>query len=76
MTLQETIGANVKRMREALGWSQNKLAFFIYGRNCNPVVSRWEKGEFCPNAFALKGLSEAFGCTIDELFREVQDAKL
>ncbi|MBO7172147.1 MAG: helix-turn-helix transcriptional regulator [Bacteroidaceae bacterium] len=61
-------------MRIEKGLSQNQLSFLVFGRHYNCLVSNWERGMFCPSAFALKSLSEAFGCSIDALFKEVQDA--
>lgn len=73
-TLAETIGANIRRMRIEKGLSQNQLSFLVFERHCNVLVGNWEKGIFCPSAFALQRLSEILECSMDALFKEVQDA--
>lgn len=66
-TLADVIGKNIRKRREALGLSQNKLSK-LTGIGNNASVSFWENGIVCPGAYALMQLSRVFGCTIDALF--------
>ena len=75
-TLAQIIGENIKTRRVKMGLTQQKLHELAFGDAANVSICRWERGDFCPGAFALKGLSEAFGCTIDELFLEDENAEL
>lgn len=51
--------------RMAAGMTQAQLAEAI---GCKQLtISRWERGEFSPNASALQRLSEALGCPVEDL---------
>ncbi|GAA3306904.1 hypothetical protein GCM10020295_64350 [Streptomyces cinereospinus] len=72
-----SIGANIKRLREARGWSQSRLAHEVCraaGVIGDPVgrqeVSRWETGKRTPREW-LPFLAAALGVSVEAL-REPQ----
>lgn len=60
------IGIEIKRRREALGWSKRRLALEL-GLSHGYQITRWEDGTYEPTAFYLGRLADVFGCTVDEL---------
>lgn len=59
---------NIKRLREAAGMSQYKLAAKV--GVTQSVVASWEAGIKYPRATKLPLLAAVLHCTIDELFRQ------
>lgn len=54
--------------RIAAGLTQAQLAEAV---GCKPLaVSRWERGEFSPNASALQQLSKVLGCPMENLLQQ------
>ncbi len=54
--------------RIAAGLTQAQLAKAV---GCKPLaVSRWERGEFSPNASALQRLSEVLSCPMEILLQQ------
>ena len=50
------------------GLTQAQLAEAV---GCKPLaVSRWERGEFSPNASALQQLSKVLGCPMENLLQQ------
>lgn len=62
------LGNNIRRLRKQHKLKQTELAVLIYSSNNS--ISAWERGVNQPTAYFLKKLSEVFGCTIDDLFKE------
>jgi len=60
------VGARIKELRLAKGWSQNDLALKVGVQR--PSVSQWESGDTqnIKNSYLI-GLSNAFDITVDEL---------
>lgn len=69
--LNEIIGANVRRYRIQNKLSQKKLGKMLHSTNLS--VHNWESGITLPSAIFLKGMSEVFGCSIDDLFRSTEN---
>lgn len=65
-TLAETIGENIRARREEMALSQGTLAKYLHLSH-QTVVSFWETGKCCPNAYSLCDLANVFGCSVDEL---------
>jgi transcriptional regulator with XRE-family HTH domain len=59
------LAQNIRRLRLQGGMTQEELAerLGVTGQ----AVSRWERGECCPDITLLPGLSNLFGVTADEL---------
>ena len=63
-----TLGNNIKRLREQRGWLQAQLAERI---GVTPgAISGWENGTRNPEAQLRQKLCEVFGITESELFSE------
>lgn len=60
-----TIGANIKRLRTAMGITQEQLAESM-NVSC-AAVSKWERGETYPDITLLQPLAYYFRVTLDEL---------
>ncbi len=60
-----TIGANIKRLRQKKGITQEDLACAM-NVSCT-AVSKWERGETYPDITLLTPLAYYFGITLDEL---------
>jgi transcriptional regulator with XRE-family HTH domain len=63
--LRQTIGANVKRRRNAIGVNQAELAKRVGVTLVH--ISRIETGISSPSAEVLFAISDALGCKADEL---------
>ena len=59
------LGNAIKHMREALGWSQNKLARIAQIGQQN--ISRIERGEQMPGVDMLATLAQALGATPNDV---------
>jgi DNA-binding XRE family transcriptional regulator len=59
------LGARVKAVRSAWGWSQETMADIL--RVDQASVSFWERGKIQPSGSAMVALSALFRCTIHEL---------
>lgn len=62
---------NIASERKRLGLKQYELAEAV-GVSLNSVA-RWERGEFAPQASALKKMHELFGCTVDYLLELTEE---
>lgn len=62
----------LKELREARGLSQMDLAKAV--DVSQQAVAKWEVGEAFPRAEKLPQLTRALGCTIDDLFRDDDNA--
>ena len=72
-----TIGANIKRLRNAKGITQEQLSTAM-NVSC-AAVSKWERGETYPDITLLQPLAFFFEVTLDELMgydREKEQAKI
>ncbi|MET9375705.1 helix-turn-helix transcriptional regulator [Streptomyces sp. NPDC002992] len=71
-----TIGALIRDLREARGWSQGRLADEIndaFGTNLNrEYVSRWERSKVAPGKFYLRCLSAVLDVPLAVLESEVK----
>lgn len=62
------IGKNIALWRKVRELNQDTVAEFC-GVN-RATISKWESGEFAPQADKLPLLAKVLGCTIDDLFKE------
>ena len=61
------IGKQLKEIRQRKGYTQKEVADFLC---ISPQsISKWENGEATPSLEFLPKLSELFGCSIDEFFK-------
>ena len=60
-----SIGARIRALREAAGYTQAKLAAELRVRET--TLSSWERDKTLPNADAITGLRSALGCTYADL---------
>ena len=69
-----TIGKNIRRLRLVKEMTQEELAERV--GVTGQAVSRWERGECCPDITLLPGLANLFGVTTDELLgmEEINDS--
>ncbi len=58
----------IRVKRQELGMSQAELAKKVHVNQT--AVSQWERGVVTPSLENAKRLSDAFSCTIDELYAE------
>lgn len=63
--IEETIGANIKRLRKARDWSQQKLANELHRRE--DTVAAWEAGRNEPRSGTIKELCQLFDVTYEEI---------
>lgn len=56
------VGARIRALREARGWSQNRLAHEMNTPTASASqISRWERGVFVPSRPNLEALGRALG---------------
>lgn len=60
-----TIGENIRIMREALGWSQERLADAV--GVTRPCISQWESGFSAPRMGKVEKLAGVFGVPVSKL---------
>jgi transcriptional regulator with XRE-family HTH domain len=65
LTPTETLGARLRRLRRARGWSQIELAIQVNTDQSN--ISKWERGRTRPQPYSLHKLATALGCTLTDL---------
>lgn len=66
-----TFGERLKKLREAMGKSQQELADFL-GKGNKTVISSWELNKTKPHMDDIVSLSEYFGTTTDYLMKGIQ----
>lgn len=59
-TYYRTIGENIRRLRKARGWSQQRLAIEL-GIDYSAGVSYWEAGEKRSSAWMIDRIEQVFG---------------
>jgi transcriptional regulator with XRE-family HTH domain len=64
------VGEEVKRLRQAKGWTQEQLA--VYAGSSQPTVNLLEAGKRNPSAFTLEKLARALEVEVVELFPKLQ----
>jgi transcriptional regulator with XRE-family HTH domain len=69
----EIIAENLALFRKLNGLTQNELAEAI--GYSNKSVSKWERGEGCPDIFILITLSDIYGITVSELIGQTPRSK-
>jgi transcriptional regulator with XRE-family HTH domain len=62
------VGEEVKRLRQAKGWTQEQLA--VYAGSSQPTVNLLEAGKRNPSATTLEKLARALSVEVADLFRE------
>jgi putative transcriptional regulator len=60
------VGEEVKRLRQAKGWTQEQLA--VYAGSSQPTVNLLEAGKRNPSATTLEKLARALGVEVAEFF--------
>ena len=65
--LAARVGTAIAEYRRARGLTQAKLAEMINLEQ--EAVSRWERGTRVPTLYRLQQLSDALGCSVDQLLR-------
>lgn len=60
-----TIGEAIKKARESVGYSQNKLS--IKSGICVQSISNWELGKAFPSIINLIPIADALNISLDEL---------
>jgi len=63
--MKEDLAAIIKRMRKGRGITQRELAEKL-GITAQ-AVSKWERGDACPDIFLLPALAAVFCVTTDEI---------
>ena len=69
----EAIGANVKRYRESLGYTQNQVAEFL--ETSREQVSYWENGSRVLSLEHLERICDLFGIDLENLLEEDPDVQ-
>jgi transcriptional regulator with XRE-family HTH domain len=64
------VGEEVKRLRQAKGWTQEQLA--VYAGSSQPTVNLLEAGKRNPSAATLEKLARALGVEVVDLFPKAQ----
>jgi len=64
--MQLCIGKNLKELRRARDLTQEELAGILCVTS--QAVSKWERGDGCPDIALLPGIASFFGVTLDTLF--------
>ena len=65
-----SVGEEVKRLRQAKGWTQEQLA--VYAGSSQPTVNLLEAGKRNPSAATLEKLARALGVEVVDLFPKAQ----
>jgi transcriptional regulator with XRE-family HTH domain len=65
------VGEEVKRLRQAKGWTQEQLA--VYAGSSQPTVNLLEAGKRNPSASTLEKLARALGVEVVDLFPKPQE---
>ena len=68
MELKQIIANNISSLRRDAGMTQAELAEKL--NYTDKAVSKWERGESCPDITVLKDIAELFGVTLDSLVKE------
>ncbi len=68
--ISDVIGANIRRLRRARGWTQDDLANRVGRARAN--ISRTETGAFALNAPGMLAFAEALEVDVSELFLGLQ----
>lgn len=63
---------NIVGARRSKGMTQQELADLL--KTTRSTVAMWESGESFPRADKLPQLARILGCTIDDLFRDNENA--
>jgi transcriptional regulator with XRE-family HTH domain len=63
------VGEEVKRLRQAKGWTQEQLA--VYAGSSQPTVNLLEAGKRNPSATTLEKLAQALGVEVADFFPKV-----
>lgn len=62
---REKVGALIFKLRKEKGLTQRELAELLY--LSDKTISKWERGEGCPDISVLSHLSEIFGVNIEKI---------
>lgn len=65
------IGDNLRRLRDAKGFSQEKLCSLLQLRGCDigrSTYDKYERGELNVRVSVLIQLKDIYGCTYDDFF--------
>jgi transcriptional regulator with XRE-family HTH domain len=65
------VGEEVKRLRQAKGWTQEQLA--VYAGSSQPTVNLLEAGKRNPSATTLEKLARALGVEVADFFPKPQE---
>lgn len=68
----KTFGEVLKEKRNALGWTQRRLAGEL--NTSQLCVWKWETGRTLPNLALLISLADIFACSVDELLGRSDEA--
>jgi transcriptional regulator with XRE-family HTH domain len=71
--VRKRVGKNVKRLRQARGWSQAALAELV-GNN-EKHIGQIERGQVNTGINTLAGIAYRLGVNVTELFAEAPDAR-
>lgn len=66
---EERLAGNLIRLRKEAGLTQAELAEKL--GYSNKSVSKWERGDGCPDVFTLMKIADIYGVTVDEMLRGV-----
>ena len=70
------MGENLRRLRNELGWSQEKLCAELQRRGCDigrTTYAKYEAGELNIRASVIVNLRKIFNCSYDEFFKGLDD---
>lgn len=68
--LIENPGLKIKRLRLEHGWAKYALAVKLDAACTSGCVLKWERGKSLPSWYYAVRLADAFGMSVDELWRE------
>ncbi len=66
--IQETLISNLTALRKSRGLTQIELGEKI--NYSDKTISKWEKGDSCPNVEAVYKIARFYGVTVDDLLSE------